>query len=416
MEKRKKKILFKIGETFFSLLRNEFRFLLCYGGAGSGKSEFVARKIVIRCLKEGGHRFLILRKVRSRIWESVVEVMLNILDENEIDYEFNRSLRILSFFGNDLIFDGLDDPDKIKSIKGITGVWMEEATEFSKDDFNQINLRMRGRSKSYKQIMMSFNPDEAKAPWIKEMFFEGREDGFSGEGSHPKSYLHHSTIEDNPIEDEREEYRDVLDDIDDPVYQKIYRKGFWGLWKGLVYSFPPFLKYPKSFDDEIYGLDFGYNNPMALIRIGLKDQEGYLFEELYERKLTTPQLIRRMKEIIKEEDRKRIEIFADPSEPDRIEEIYNAGFNVRGAVKGQGSVNAGIVAVKKIKLISREENVHLNDEFRSYKWKEDKNGNMLDEPVKFMDHGLDSVRYAIFSHFKAEGKKAYFKVSDQPMY
>ena len=109
-------------------------------------------------------------------------------------------------------------------------------------------------------------------------------------------------------------------------------------------------------------------------------------------------------------------IYADPAEPDRIEEIYNAGFNVRGAEKGQGSVNAGIVAVKKFKIVSREENQDLNDEFRSYKWKEDKNGNPMDEPVKFKDHGLDGVRYAIFSHFKRLEKKGFFMWSDSPAY
>ncbi len=410
-----KEIKIRFGDSFQIPLNDSHRFLLLYGGAGSGKSEFAARKLILRCIGERNHRFLILRKVRSRIWESVVEVVLNILDENEIPYDFNRSLRVLSFFGNDLIFDGLDDPDKIKSIKGITGVWMEEATEFTKDDFNQINIRMRGRSPSYKQIMFSFNPDEAKAPWIKEMFFEGKEDGYSGEGSSERSYLHHSTIEDNPIVEEREEYRGILNEIDDPVFEKIYKRGHWGLWKGVIYDFPVFEKYPSDFDDVIYGLDFGYNNPTALIRLGIKDQVIYLYQDLYERKLTNSDLISKMEVIIGKQDRKKV-IYADPAEPDRIEEIYNAGFNVRGAEKGQGSVNAGIVAVKKFKIVSREENQDLNDEFRSYKWKEDKNGNPMDEPVKFKDHGLDGVRYAIFSHFKRLEKKGFFMWSDSPAY
>jgi phage terminase large subunit len=405
----------KLGKSFKDPLLNASRILLLYGGAGSGKSEFAARKLILRCLDEKNHRFLILRKVRSRIWESVVQVILDILEECEIPYDFNRSLRVLSFLGNDLIFDGLDDPDKIKSIKRITGIWMEEATEFTKDDLHQLNIRMRGVTPSYKQVMLTFNPDEAKAPWIKEMFFEGRKDGYTGEGSSEGSYLHHSTIEDNPIVEEREEYRGILDGIDDPVYQKIYRRGHWGLWRGLIYDFPTFDKYPSDFDFVIYGLDFGYNNPTSLIRLGIKDLDVYLFQDLYERKLTTPDLISKMEVLIKKEDRKR-DIYADSSEPDRIEEIFNAGFNVMACEKGQGSVNAGIVAVKKFRLISREENGDLNDEFRSYKWKEDKNGNPLDEPVKFKDHGLDGVRYAIFSHFKRLEKKAYFRLTEQPIY
>jgi len=105
--------------------------------------------------------------------------------------------------------DGLDDPDKIKSIKGITSYWLEEMTEFTLNDFTQLDLRLREPTKFYKQIMGTFNPDEAAGPWIKSMFFHD-EYPKTGPGKLEGSYIHHSTVEDNPIEEVRRELRYII--------------------------------------------------------------------------------------------------------------------------------------------------------------------------------------------------------------
>lgn len=166
----------RVSESFFPLLKNAARYLVMFGGGGSGKSEFAGRKIFYRCMNEGGHRFLIMRKIRNRLGGSVIRVMQSILNENNVAYKFNESKRIMSFRSrrngamNELLFDGLDDPEKIKSIKDITSIWLEETTEFTKADFEQINLRLRGETPFYKQIMMTFNPDESVGKWLKTMF------------------------------------------------------------------------------------------------------------------------------------------------------------------------------------------------------------------------------------------------------
>jgi phage terminase large subunit len=145
----------RISESFVPSLESQSRYLIECGGAGSGKTEFAARKVFYRCQVEGGHRFLILRKVRSRVRESVMEVMARVLAENNIKYEDRKTERAFSWVApngttNELLFDGLDDPEKIKSIKGITSIWLEEATEFSKEDFLQIDLRLLNLSQLVK--------------------------------------------------------------------------------------------------------------------------------------------------------------------------------------------------------------------------------------------------------------------------
>jgi len=415
-----KKIELLFSTRFKELLKNRDRYLVLYGGRGSGKSEFAARKLFLRCMFEGNHRFLMMRKVRSRCRESVTRVMLTLLDEAGVRYNHNETKREISFRGmtgamNVIVYDGLDDPDKIKSIKGITGVWLEEATEFTQNDFTIIDLCLREEADHYHQVMMTFNPDEARARWIKRRFFTGFPDAYTGSGNIESSFLHHSTIEDNPIDAVRNSYRKLLDQIDDPVYRKIFKLGVWSIARGIIYKHPriiPLSEYPKEYDDEFYGLDFGFNNPSALIWHGIKDLIIYLRQIIYQTHLTTSDLIEKMKD---ENVKPKVPIYADPSAPGDIEEVLRAGFKCKAAISHKGSVYTGIMFVRSKELITCEENEQINDEFTTYKWKEDKAGEPLDEPVKLDDHGMDGVRYGIYSHLK-KPEKATFLIGTADMY
>ena len=394
-----------VSDSFFPLLDIDVLYLILCGGAGSGKSEFAARKVFYRCQKEGGHKILIMRKVRSRLRESVIAVMLSVLAENDVIYSYNKSDRIVTFFNpegkkNEILFDGLDDPEKIKSIKGITSIWLEEATEFTKDDFNQIDLRLREPTEFYKQIILSFNPDEARGPWLKDMFFWD-DIPKTGAGKKEGSYIHHSTIEDNPIEEVRQEYLKKLEGLGDDVYYRIYRLGLWALARGIIYPNWDVVDKPygQFYDEIFYGLDFGYSvDPAALVRIYRKADEFWLEEVIYEKGLTNKELGQRMKSrgVGNFEP-----IYADSAEPKSIQEIYEMDFNIRPCEKGPDSVRAGIdfLKSKTIHLIRRMSE-NIEDERRCYKYKEDKNGNPLPIPVDFKNHAMDGTRYGIYGHCK----------------
>jgi phage terminase large subunit len=210
----------------------------------------------------------------------------------------------------------------------------------------------------------------------------------------------HSTIDDNPFVNEA--YRKTLDKLKEQNYNLylIYRLGIEGQLKGLIYNnWKEIDKYPDSYDEIIYGMDFGFNNPTAIIEIGDLDQEFYLTERLYEPGLTDDDIIERLKSFILPEHRSRY-IYADCERPESIEQIARAGFNVLPCVKGKGSVLEGINFLKRLKIYTRKENTNLNKEKDGYCYKEDKDGRTLEEPVKFMDHGLDGVRYALYTHYK----------------
>jgi phage terminase large subunit len=389
-----------LSSSFFPLLEVKSRYLVLCGGAGSGKTEFAARKLFVRAMREGRHRFLILRKVRSRVRESVLAVFTTMLEDLGVPYEFNKSERTIVLRNpagepTEVLFDGLDDPEKIKSIKGITGIWLEETTEFTKQDFLQIDLRLREPGPGYHQIILTFNPDEIEAPWLKEMFFDS---------VNPNAKVHNSTVEDNPIAEVREKYRLRLAELkgQDETMYAIYGLGKWAVAKGKIYNWDVALEPPARYDEIFYGGDFGYSvNPSVCVRIWRHgEDEFWLQEVVYQDGLTNPALGGKMDDGgVAATD----PVYFDSSEPKSIDELCGAGFNILPAEKGPDSVRAGIIFLKskKVHVVAGSENIIR--EAKRYKWRVDKSGNPLPEPVKFDDHAMDAVRYGIYTHMRSGG-------------
>lgn len=391
----------KISESFEPLLYDKNRYVVLCGGAGSGKSEFAGRKVFYRCETEGRHRYLIMRKVRRTLKDSVIKVFLSILEENAVPFDYNKSDRIITFRTaagfNEILFEGLDDPEKIKSIKGITSVWIEEATEFSKDDFIQVDLRLREATGHYHQIILSFNPDESRGPWLKEMFFDN---------PNAMATVHVSTIDDNPIKEVRESFRKRLDALNDPVYLDIYRYGRWALPKGIIFDWDVLPLPALKFDEIIYGGDFGFSvDPAAVVKIFRKADEFWIQELIYEKNLTNQDLAGRM---IDEGYSPNDLSYWDSAEPKSIEELIQKGITALPAEKGQDSIRAGIDFLKRMKIHIVEGSTNLVREKRTYKWKQDRSGNDLPVPVAFNDHGISATRYAIYTHLRKGAGDAVF--------
>jgi phage terminase large subunit len=162
-------------EKFFPCRK---RFAVLMGGAGSGKSIAAVQKVLHRLKTEPGHRFLVVRKVASTLRDSVFRAFKDEISKHDLEQEFTvyeSTFKILHKSGNEILFYGLDDVEKMKSIAGITGIWIEEATELEQEDYLQLNLRLRGETKNYKQIVLTFNPIR-EDHWLKEEFFDKEDD------------------------------------------------------------------------------------------------------------------------------------------------------------------------------------------------------------------------------------------------
>ena len=390
-----------ISDSFEPLLYDKSRYLVLCGGKGSGKSEFAARKIFYRCQKEGNHRCLILRKSRKTAKGSVLEVMRRLLMENNIDFDYNKTESRFIWTNpqgqpNELLFDGLDEPEKIKSIKGLTIVWIEETTEFTEASFIQVDLAFREPSPYYLQLILSFNPEEALAPWLKKRFFDNID---------PDATVHNSTIADNPIKEMREAYRRRLEAIEDDTLRAIYLRGEWAVQKGLIFAWDVVLLPDINFDEVFYGGDFGYSvDPAVVVRIYRKANEYWVDEVIYSTGLTNQALAAQMKSsAITGHDL----CYFDSAEPKSIAELIHEGLSgVKPSQKGPDSVRAGIDYLKSQKIHIVEGAEHIINECRTYKWKMDRAGNSLPAPEKFNDHCLDSIRYGIFTHMKKAGTAA----------
>jgi phage terminase large subunit len=262
---------------------------------------------------------------------------------------------------------------------------LEEAEEFTFEDFIILKTRLSGKIKGdeMNQIFLTYNPKQEQSYINKKVRY------FSD------VTLIKSTYKDNPMISE--EYVNIIESLKDQNERlyKVFALGEYANVEGKVYmNIKNTREYPQKFDEVIYGLDFGFNNPSCLLKIGIKDKVFYITELLYETKLTNSGLISHLNNLITSKGKKDF-IYADSSEPARIEEIYRAGFNIKPANK---SLNAGIDYIKSSEIYTNPSNINFNSELEIYCYKKDKNENFLDEPVKFIDHAMDAMRYAIYTH------------------
>lgn len=370
----------KIGKFLENTVK---RINVLYGGAGSGKSYTIAQFLLLKKLYgEKDKRILVVRKTLPALRITAYQLVLDLLEEYQLPHHLNKTEMTISIRNNRMLFKSLDDPEKIKSYEG-NYLWIEEATEITHKDFMQLNLRLRRHTDGINQMFLSFNPI-SRLHWLNKELLEKNRDDVAD---------HRSTYKDNPFLDPV--YITGLEKLkdEDETYYQVYTLGEWGVLKNIIYSNYELIdKFPDSFDEVIYGLDFGYNNPSVLVMVGFKDQVPYLRELLYKIGLTNADLLKELEELV---EFKESEIYADSSEPARIEEIQRTGFNIHSSDK---EVKDGIDFVKRQKLLVHKENVNLINELRSYKYKEDRDGNVLEEPVKFRDHAMDAMRYALYTH------------------
>jgi phage terminase large subunit len=380
--------------AFHWLLIDKHRNIVCRGGAGSAKSFSIIQVLLFTILKDldkpNSHRFLLLRKTRPSAKESILPVIKYYINEWNLDTicKENKTDGTFTFInGSMIMITGLDDPQKIKSIYGIDKIFLEEADEFTLEDFRQLSLRLRGDKKALYQLFLAFNPISSLS-WIYQEFYAKER---------PNTILHLSTYHDNPYLDDA--YIEELEDLinQDQNYYNIYVKGAWGSLGHNIYNNWEIVdKYPDIIEEEIWGLDFGYVNPSALIQVGIKEEGIYLRERLYQSKLTNQDLIGKLKNIVLSGESL---IFADSALPGNIHEIRQAGFNIRAADKKPYSVKEGLDFCKRKKLFVSKDSPNLIKELQGYAYKTDKNSLVVDEPIKFNDHGCDAFRYALYTHF-----------------
>jgi len=343
----------------------------------SSKTYSLAQLFALRAIERKDGVFTICRKtlpsLKASAYRDYIEVLRSLDVFNEAN--LNKSELIYRIGNSETEFISVDEPQKIRGRKRVD-LWINEANELTYEDFRQLLLRTTG------QVFLDYNPSD-EFHWIYEHVLPREDCEFI-----QSTYLDNPFLEASIIKE-----IELLKDVD-PNYWKIYGLGERGVSESKVYSNWDLCDEFQEGCDIIYGLDFGYNNETALVRVGIKEKDIYVQELIYEKHLTNADLINKIKEL----DIKGL-IFADSAEPQRIEELLRAGISVRPTIK-DGKVKLGIDLMKTYKIHVTKDSVNGQKEIRSYSWKTDRDGKVLDEPVKVNDHWLDATRYAVYTYAK----------------
>jgi len=382
-----------IGKIYRFLQQARAKEVVVYGGAGSGKSYTVAQFLIIdKLLSQRNKYLLIARKYNPSLRLTSYRLVLDVLNKLNVPYLEHKVDQTIELPRRNVIFfRGIDEPEKIKSAE-FNYIWMEEATEFEYGDYLQLKLRLRRATETKNQMYLTYNPLDG---WTKKQFYDRVDSDVE---------VLHTWYKDNPFLDE--EYVQTLEKLieQDEAFYRIYALGEYAEIKNKIYSnYTITNEMPASFDEVIYGLDFGYNNPTACLRIGIKDNNIYILDELYERYKTNQELIEMLRDFITEPN---APVYCDSAEPQRIQELIQAGYY---AMPSDKSVKDGIDFIKRHKIYISGNCANTIKEIESYKWREDKEGNLLEEPVKFMDHTMDALRYAVYTHMYHAGTKIFDK-------
>lgn len=334
-------------------------------------------------------RVLIARQKATWTAATVLYDFLNVLKFYGLfDHcHYNKTSKILRLYQTEYYFGGLDDAQKLHGFQSDI-FWINEAIEASKDDFDQLEQRLKHF------FILDYNPS-AEEHWIYDTVI-----------SRPDVKYIHSTMLDNPFIAEKSRKKILSYDPGNPENIKngtadknkweIYGLGLRSKIEGVIFTNWQLISeipdYVRTFRHR-YGLDFGYSNdPTGIVDVYFSGNDVYVDELCYELELKYKPIA----DIIKENGLKGIKGYGDSVDPRGIQEIYDYGCNIHPADKPQGSVNAGITLLKECRIFVTERSVNLIKEFKNYKWMQNKNGRYLNDPLDDFNHLIDALRYVIF--------------------
>lgn len=380
------------------MLHNDNRYQIYYGGSSSGKSYSLAQRTVLDVLQ--GRNYLIVRNTQVTIKRSCFNEVVKAISNFKVSkyFDVNKSDLVITCNINkaQILFAGLDDVEKIKSITPINGVitdiWAEEATETEYKDIKQLDKRLRGRSKFCKRLTLSFNPVSINH-WIYKQYFSIWEDN--------KQY-----VEKNGLSILKTTYRDnrflapddiqALENETDAYYKDVYTNGNWGVLGALIYrnwKVEDFAEIENQFDNLRYGVDFGFaNDEAAFIKLHLdtKHKTIYVCDEIYATGLLNDELANLIKPIVGSKS-----VLCDSAEPKSIADLKRCRINAVAAKKGPDSIEHGIKWIQGYSIVIHPRCQNFRNEISTYQYKQDKDGNVLPIPVDKNNHLLDALRYAL---------------------
>ncbi|WP_301860971.1 PBSX family phage terminase large subunit [uncultured Megasphaera sp.] len=393
----------RIAPSFYQLHRQVKRHDATHywlkGGRGSTKSSFISIEIILGMMKETRRNAVVFRKVGGTLRESVYEQLIWAIDELGVADKWKARISPLSLsYGKQrIVFRGVDDPLKSKSIKLSHGyfayIWFEELAEFPEMDTINTVLQSVMRGGTTFWCFYSYNPPESVQSWVN----------YEASLDRPDKIVHHSTYLTVPADwlgapfiAEAEHMKAVNDEK--------YRHQYLGEVTGTGGEVFRNVTLRHITDEEIglfdriyRGLDWGYAaDPLAymVVQYDKTRKRLYIFRELYRVNMSNAKAAA----YINQENPEKGLVICDSAEPKSIDDIEERGVHAEGAVKGPGSVERGIRFLKdEIEeiVIDPDRCPNAAREFTQYELEKDKLGNFKSVYPDKNNHTIDAVRYAL---------------------
>ena len=391
-----------MNDAYAEFLTDDRPLQIFYGGASSGKSFGILGQRTVRDVMTGKRNYLIVRKTARTLRNSSFNEIRKCIVRMDLEKEFSINKTEMAIThkasGCQVLFAGLDDVEKVKSITPATGVLtdvvVEEATETDYNDYKQLQKRLRGGDESIiKRITLIFNPI-LKDHWIYEEFFLGKWDETKNYYGNENQLIRKTTYKDNRWLTPDDIAK--LENETDRYYYEVYTLGNWGVLGNLIFTnweTRDLTELRKTWAKYHNGLDFGFfPDPTAFIRCGFDraKNEVYVFHTDGGQNLLNDDIATMLKPVISREL-----ITCDSAEPKSIQELNNFGVQAIPAQKGPGSVEFGIKWLQRMKIIVDPRCTELISELQKYKYQEDRNGKVLPKPVDRDNHWIDALRYAL---------------------
>ena len=363
--------------VFKHLVNSDKKIIINQGGTRSGKTYNILLFIIFYyCLRNNKKIITICRKTFPALRATVLRDFLSILRKYDLYKEeyHNKSSSEYTLFGNLIEFISLDQPVKVRGRKREL-LFINEANELYFEDWQQLLFR------TSEKIILDYNPSE-EYHWIYDNIIPRDDASFL-----KTNYLDNPFLEKTLVDEiERLKYTDEQ-------YWQIYGLGEKGISKAIIFNYYEYNILPSEAEFIAMGMDFGFtNDPTSLVGVWINGLDLYIKEYLYRNMMTTNDIHNKFKEVVTNQV-----IYADSSEPRTIEELRRMGWRIRASLKGRDSVNAGIDLLKRYKIHIHKDSVNAIQEFRNYKWKEDRTGKLTNMPEDKHNHITDAVRYATYS-------------------
>jgi len=367
-----------VNVVFEHLLDSQSKIVVEQGGTRSGKTYNILLFIIFHyCQTNKGKTITICRKTFPAVRSSVMRDFIDILKKNKKNDEVNhnKSNSEYTLDGNLVEFISVDQPQKIRGRKR-EFLFINEANELDYEDWQQLVFR------TTEKIVVDYNPSD-EYHWLYDKVLPREDVEF-----YKTTYLDNKFL-DNSIVKEIERLKDT-----DEQYWQIYGLGEKGISKATIFNYAEVPHIPHDAELISYGADAGYtNDPSTLVSVYKKDYNLYIKEHLYRTMMTT----RDLSDHFKQEVERRSPIYFDAAEPRLIDELRRMGHNIQPSLKGRDSINAGIDLLKRFKIHITSDSNNAIQEFRNYKWLEDRSGKLTNKPVAKNNKIVDAVRYATYS-------------------